>query len=90
MASFSCRFTLETLLSQSDYLPTDLPFFYTRIEEYILPPLSTSSTSRIRISHWITILNGLFVEQHAAVQGIVQRAVSIGTYENLPLRYSYH
>ncbi len=30
----------------------------------------------------------LFVEQHATVQRIVQRAVSIGTYENLPLRYS--
>ncbi len=30
-------FTLTTLLSQSDYLPTDLPLFYTRIEEYIAP-----------------------------------------------------
>ncbi len=36
--SYSCRFTLITVLSQSDYLPTDLPFFYTRIEEYITPP----------------------------------------------------
>ncbi len=36
-ASFSCRFTLTTLQSQSDYLPTDLSFFYTRIEEHIAP-----------------------------------------------------
>ncbi len=46
-ASYSCRFTLKTLLSQSDYLPTDLPFFYTRIEEYIAPacPLVQHLTS---------------------------------------------
>ncbi len=36
-ASYSCRFTSTTLFSQSDYLPTDLPLFYTRIEEYIDP-----------------------------------------------------
>ncbi len=38
-ASYSCPFTLTILLLQSDYLPTNLPFFYTRIEEYIVPTL---------------------------------------------------
>ncbi len=76
-ASQSCRFTLTTLLSQSDCLPTELPFFYTRIEEYIAPAFD-----QFKISHLNQSLGHYAGEN--MVQRIVQRAVSIGTYENLP------
>ncbi len=49
-ASYSCRVTLTTLLSQSDYLPTDLPFFYTRIEEYIAPAFDQFNISHLNQS----------------------------------------
>ncbi len=89
-AYFLCRFTLTTLLLQSDYMPTDLPSAYTRNEEYTAPTLDYSSTPHLWISHWIIILNGLFKKQHATVLRIVQKPVPIGTYDNLPLRYSSH
>ncbi len=49
-ASYSCLFTSTTLLSQSDYLLTDLPFFYTRIEEYIAPAFEQFNASHLNQS----------------------------------------
>ncbi len=70
-------------------MPTDLPFSYARIEEYIAPVL-TSSTSYIWITRWIIIRNGLFTTAACLGARIVQMAVSIGTYENWPCHSLYH
>ncbi len=88
-ASYSCRFSLKTFLRPSDYMSTDLPSPYARIEEYIAPAFDEFNILQLNqpldhYSDWI------ISQQHATVLRIVQRATEIGTYENLNLHSSYH
>ncbi len=80
---YSCRYTLKTLLCQSYYMPTEPQSSCTRIEEGIV-----LAFDQFNISHLHQSLDQQ--NQHATVQRIEQRAVSIGTYEYLPLHSSYH
>ncbi len=45
--SFSCRFTKTILFQQLDYMPSDLPSSYARIEEYIAPAFDQFNISHL-------------------------------------------
>ncbi len=63
-------------------MPTDLPSLDARIEEYIAPAFDLFNNSHLNwsLDHYSD--TDYLKEPHVMVLKIVQKAVSIGTYEN--------